>query len=406
MRALPPEARAAGAVVGDFQVQARLHPKRVRVGEAATLTLHVRGPGQLRGLQLPAPQPPGVRVLAPEVRDTVRVDAGVLRSHRRITWVLLPQKPGRHAIEPMSVASFVPNASGDDGRLVRRRTPALSLEARGAAVARPSRTVSQQAWPPLLVTPTAVIPSWWQSPMLWWGLTALWLALGLWLWYSASGRRPSRPRQVAPASDWAPVRAELLTLAATGDVPAFVARAAALWRSWLSPYLSSAELRALTAAEVEARLQAQGVAPMLSQAVSQMQVALESARFAPDAWPPAELEARAHAVVQLGQQLSEAGRAEASRPAAVHRSAGLAALLVCAFGASMGAAGPTALAADSLQRRFAQAGRAYAAGDYAAALQQYRSVLRLQPSAAVHHNLALSYARLGQRGPARYHLHR
>ncbi|OPZ29368.1 MAG: hypothetical protein BWZ02_01032 [Lentisphaerae bacterium ADurb.BinA184] len=86
---VPPPPADAGAYVGllgDWRLDFSATPGEVRVGEPLTLTLRVRGKGNLETLKAPALDLPGYRTYEPEVRKTPA--PGDTRAE--VTWVLIP----------------------------------------------------------------------------------------------------------------------------------------------------------------------------------------------------------------------------------------------------------------------------------------------------------------------------
>lgn len=129
---LPQAGRPAefGGAVGRFTVDAWLDRGELRAGEAANLTFEVRGIGNLAGLVRPAIQgPEGFRVYeAGESAETVpQHDAWSGR--KRFSWVLVPERPGRMLVPPISLAYFDPAIPG----YAVIRTSPLALEVRPAA---------------------------------------------------------------------------------------------------------------------------------------------------------------------------------------------------------------------------------------------------------------------------------
>ena len=87
--ALPTPPADAGAYIGllgDWDLDFAAAPGEVHVGEPLTLTLRVRGKGNLETLKPPALNPPGFRAYEPEVKKNP--PPGDVRAE--VTWVLIP----------------------------------------------------------------------------------------------------------------------------------------------------------------------------------------------------------------------------------------------------------------------------------------------------------------------------
>lgn len=138
-RALPEPPAGFSGAVGQVELDARLEPEQVAVGEHATLEVAVSGRGNLQGLSAPEiAVPEGLDLLPPEEESGSRV-AGVELSGRR-TWryALVPRGPGSYRLRAPEVVFFDPAAgayrstAGSELELaVTPRVPDLTASAEG-----------------------------------------------------------------------------------------------------------------------------------------------------------------------------------------------------------------------------------------------------------------------------------
>jgi hypothetical protein len=132
VRELPAAGRPDGDIaVGRFELSARLDRTEVRTGDAVTLTAMVRGTGNVREVSLELPEIPGVRALAPEIRDEVSAPNDLVQGTRTLRWILVAEQPGEHRVPPLSLATFDP--ATESYQVLD--TPPATLTAAGAPVA-------------------------------------------------------------------------------------------------------------------------------------------------------------------------------------------------------------------------------------------------------------------------------
>ncbi|HEX9107181.1 MAG TPA: BatD family protein, partial [Longimicrobiales bacterium] len=133
VRPLPAVGRPDGfaGAVGQYSAAARLDPTSVSAGEATTLTLEVRGDGNIKALPPPRlPALAGVQVFTPAEDAELRPDDEQVGGVKRFTWVLVPSAAGKVVIPPLELDYFNPA----NGHYEIAQTEALGLEV-GAAVA-------------------------------------------------------------------------------------------------------------------------------------------------------------------------------------------------------------------------------------------------------------------------------
>jgi hypothetical protein len=132
VRELPPGPPEFSGAVGRFEITAHVYPRRVSVGEAATLEVTLRGDGHVQSLPPPQlPELPGVTVYPPEETDRGGVERDRLTGQRSWRFVLVPEQTGNWRMEDFELTYFDPVAGGY--RVAR--APAVNLEAQPKAAA-------------------------------------------------------------------------------------------------------------------------------------------------------------------------------------------------------------------------------------------------------------------------------
>jgi hypothetical protein len=135
---LPREGEPPGfdpANVGKYTIAARADRTAVAVGEAVTLTVEIRGTGNVRNVRPPAlPHLDGWKSYEP--RTSVNVDAGeALSGVKTLEILMLPERAGTTVFPALELPTFDPEAK----RYVVARSEPVRLEVTGeaAAAARP-----------------------------------------------------------------------------------------------------------------------------------------------------------------------------------------------------------------------------------------------------------------------------
>jgi len=260
----PPRAgRPAGwsGLIGPVEVSSFVTPDRVALGESVSLSVVVRGEGNVWAAPTPfqgafAPEQAELFDRPPELaRDSGRR----LELRQYYAFDLVPRRSGRLAIPELRVAYFDP-ATGSYGEA---RAPGLVIEVSGRAAATappgaaapPAPDAAPLRPPALVVLAVAGLAA----------LTATALALGL-----ARRRRPP-PGPAAPSLREA--RAELAAARTRGDATAAAAAAGRALRLALEPALPGARQRTVEELAAHARgEEAEGLVALLAR--------LEAARFA------------------------------------------------------------------------------------------------------------------------------
>jgi hypothetical protein len=141
---------------------ARLEPRQVRLGEAATLTVELAGHGNLQGLPEPrVATPPGLTIYPPQQEGKEEVAGTLVRGRRSWSYVVVPGRTGRYRIEAPRVTYFDPAvrqyrmAAAPDLELNALPHPAgtvagESAVAHGIRPAALTRGLAGRIWPPRL----------------------------------------------------------------------------------------------------------------------------------------------------------------------------------------------------------------------------------------------------------------
>ena len=108
---LPAAGRPAGPVaVGRYELDARLDKSAVQTGDAITLTARITGQGNIRDARLALAPVPGLRILEPQIRDDVTIDADTVGGSRSFEWLIVVQRPGNYDLATLSLNCFDPAA--------------------------------------------------------------------------------------------------------------------------------------------------------------------------------------------------------------------------------------------------------------------------------------------------------
>jgi len=125
------------ANVGRFTLEVAVDRAAVAVGDAVTLTLTVRGAGNVRNIVMPAlPTLPGWKGYEP--KTTVAVEPGpVVQGSKTLEWLIRPEHPGKTTIAALTFVAFDPEAK----RYVEAQSKPIDLmvsgEATGATIGPP-----------------------------------------------------------------------------------------------------------------------------------------------------------------------------------------------------------------------------------------------------------------------------
>ncbi|MBW8877678.1 MAG: protein BatD [Acidobacteria bacterium] len=132
---LPPAPPGFAGAVGQLGLTARLEPRQLRLGEAATLTVQLAGAGNLQSLPEPkVAAPSGLTLYPPQQEGKDEIAGTTVRGRRSWSYVVVPGRAGRYQVEAPRVTFFDPVS-----RQYRTATaPALEL----TALPRPAETAA------------------------------------------------------------------------------------------------------------------------------------------------------------------------------------------------------------------------------------------------------------------------
>jgi hypothetical protein len=219
-RPLPAGAPADfNGVVGQVEFAAKLEPRSLEVGQAATLELKLSGRGHLQGVAAPViPAIAGLQVFPPQQSGGDTVKKTTVVGNRVWSYVLVPDRAGKIALPPLQIPYFDPAA----GRFQTASTAPLELEVKGStqAVREGGGNVALHPIRPNALPAEAITAGGRSS----WPLLLLllpWL-LVLPAWALRRGRVPA----AAPAARPAPGGASFAGPAAPANVPASAPAAA------------------------------------------------------------------------------------------------------------------------------------------------------------------------------------
>ena len=114
VKPLPPEGRGRDftGAVGDYELHALLSHDDVEAGNPVTLTLALRGRGNLRSLELPElPDTPGFRTFDPKMDEQLRATGAGFAGEKTWEYVLVPESSGTKEIGPWNFQYFDPSTS-------------------------------------------------------------------------------------------------------------------------------------------------------------------------------------------------------------------------------------------------------------------------------------------------------
>jgi hypothetical protein len=104
-----PASDAKGPIaVGRFELEAKLDRDQTATGDAVTLTVAVRGQGNVRNVSLPTPQLQGLDVLEPEVRDLIEAPNDRVGGTRELRFLIVPRAPGHYTLPAFGFDAFDP----------------------------------------------------------------------------------------------------------------------------------------------------------------------------------------------------------------------------------------------------------------------------------------------------------
>lgn len=229
---LPPAPPGFAGAVGQVALTARLEPRQIRLGEAATLTVELAGHGNLQGLPEPKVEtPPGLTVYPPQQEGKEEVAGTLVRGRRSWSYVVVPDRTGRYRIEAPRVTYFDPVAR----QYRMAAAPDLELNAlpRPGTPIAADNAVSHGAHTAALTTARG-LARWSRSPLLWLFALPLGLVLIVALVWRRTSGADGGPRSAGSPAPAARLEAALAE-AQTEERPRQVAaRLEEAWRNFLA----------------------------------------------------------------------------------------------------------------------------------------------------------------------------
>jgi hypothetical protein len=166
---LPPPPPGFGGAVGALTLAARLEPREVHLGEAATLTVSLSGVGNFQGIQEPhIKPPPGLTLLPPQQEGKEELNGTAVRGFRTWRYAVIPDRAGRFTLDSPKVTYFDPMQA----RYQVATTPDLALNALPAPLPPAAAAGGGTPGTRIAGAPGAGGRRW--SPLLPWLLTLPW----------------------------------------------------------------------------------------------------------------------------------------------------------------------------------------------------------------------------------------
>lgn len=109
VRALPPDNKPAdfSGAVGVFTFKSEIDKTRLKTNEAVTLKLAISGKGNIQLIEkLDVIFPPDFEAYDPKVSSNIQTTAGGVTGSQTFEYLLIPRKPGKFSIKPVSFSYF------------------------------------------------------------------------------------------------------------------------------------------------------------------------------------------------------------------------------------------------------------------------------------------------------------
>ena len=112
VQALPAPPPGFSGAVGSFQLEASLEPLKIERDEASTLSLSIRGNGQINGVEDPAPEiPVGLKGFPPQGKSSTKIQRGRLTANRSWDFTIVPEATGSFTIPELDFIYFNPRSN-------------------------------------------------------------------------------------------------------------------------------------------------------------------------------------------------------------------------------------------------------------------------------------------------------
>ncbi|MDY6970788.1 MAG: BatD family protein [Thermodesulfobacteriota bacterium] len=125
---LPREGRPAdfSGMVGTFELDSTLAPAEIKTGESATLTVHLRGRGNVNRMpDLKIPELGQIKVYSDQPVLKVTEDEKGMTGSKTMKWALVPEAEGQYEIPRLSISFF--DTKKRRYRTIKTRTLSLSV---------------------------------------------------------------------------------------------------------------------------------------------------------------------------------------------------------------------------------------------------------------------------------------
>jgi tetratricopeptide (TPR) repeat protein len=377
--------------VGRFTMTGRLDQARVTAGDAALLSVEIRGVGNIRALPPPElPEMPGVDAFPPSEEADVETQGTVVQGNKRFTWVIVPRERGELVIPEIRYPFFDAEAGSFDTAIV----PPLPITVDPGVVLADDQQPRAPVPRYLKTSPAPDRLAWVASP---WFAAAqaapVLLMAGVLLRRRGRADRPPGSRALRRRRHG--VVRELSTRSKDDD-DAFFTDVDSAVRSWVGVRLDI-DPKAVTDPD---RVVAAGVAAATATALRDVLERCASARYAPVSPDQAARDALVREVADLLERIDRdaprptgPGRGQRAGPVGRGARTGAAMLLL------LGLPGPGAAQSD--RGPFVDGVVHFDSGRYEESVRSFRDHVRSRPGdAAGWYNLGSAYHRAGQEGHA------
>lgn len=141
VRPLPQQGRPAdfSGAVGQFTMNASLSKPEVNTGESSTLSIDIKGTGNISQIKLPEPEIPSeIERYDPKVQSSSSLTATTLKGYQSEQFILIPRVKGTYAIPKIEFSYFNPGT----GKYVTLSSAQMTLKATGEGVIQTPRQPS------------------------------------------------------------------------------------------------------------------------------------------------------------------------------------------------------------------------------------------------------------------------
>lgn len=116
--------------VGQFEMEAKLSNNKAKTDEAVTLSIKLKGTGNLKTIELPKPTlPDGFEAFDPKTKESI----GGASGSKQADYLLIPRQPGQYKIEAIPFSYFNP----ETGKYVSLKSNEFDINVEGA----PSKSI-------------------------------------------------------------------------------------------------------------------------------------------------------------------------------------------------------------------------------------------------------------------------